>query len=94
MRARPAALEVAAAIAQIYSERIEDRVAAFDTRPRSAEEMHSWFDGTHPILGIEANSQVIAFASTFTYRPRDCYRGLPSFPFTPPARLGERAPGN
>ena len=38
MRARAAARGDAAAIAAIYNQGIEDRVATFETRPRSPEE--------------------------------------------------------
>jgi L-amino acid N-acyltransferase YncA len=37
LRARPAELEDAPAIAAIYSQGIEDRIATFETEPRSAE---------------------------------------------------------
>lgn len=76
MRARPAARSDAAAIAAIYNQGIEDRVATFETRPRSAAEIEGWFDGVHPIVVIEEGGRVIAFAATFVYRPRECYAGI------------------
>jgi phosphinothricin acetyltransferase len=66
----------AAAIAQIYNEGIEDRVATFETRPRSADDIRQWFDGIHPIVVVEDNGGIVAFASTSTYRPRECYAGI------------------
>lgn len=39
----------------------------------------SWLDGTHPVVVVEGAGEVIAFASTSTYRPRDCYRGIAEF---------------
>lgn len=66
----------AAAIAEIYNEGIEDRVATFETRLRAAEDVRQWFDGSHPIVVIEDAGKVIAFAATFTYRPRGCYDGV------------------
>jgi L-amino acid N-acyltransferase YncA len=69
----------AAAIARIYNEGIEERIATFETRPRTAADVESWFDGGHPIVVIEDGGDVIAFASTSTYRPRDCYAGIAEF---------------
>lgn len=63
-------------LAAIYNEGIEDRVATFETRPRSAEDIRGWFDERHPIVVVEEQGQIVAFASTSTYRPRDCYRGI------------------
>jgi L-amino acid N-acyltransferase YncA len=69
----------AAAIAQIYNQGIEDRVATFETRPRSLEDVHTWFDGTHPIVVVEDGDRLVAFASTSVYRPRACYAGIAEF---------------
>ncbi len=79
MRVRPASPADAEAIARIYNEGIEDRVATFETRPRFAEDVRGWFDGVHPIVVVEDAGGVIAFASTSTYRPRDCYAGIAEF---------------
>ncbi len=76
MHARPATLDDAAPIARIYNEGIADRVATFETRPRSAEDVRGWFDGVHPIVVVEEGSEVIAFAATSSYRPRQCYAGI------------------
>ena len=68
------------AIAQIYNEGIEDRVGTFETRPRSADDVRTWFDGVHPIVVVEAiDGRLVAFASTSTYRTRDCYAGIAEF---------------
>ncbi|HTB14723.1 MAG TPA: arsinothricin resistance N-acetyltransferase ArsN1 family A [Bryobacteraceae bacterium] len=66
----------AAFLAAIYNEGIEDRVATFETRPRSEEDVRGWFDGRHPVVVVEQEGQIVAFASTSTYRPRDCYAGI------------------
>ena len=76
---RPATPADAAAIAAIYNDGIADRVATFETRPRTAQDVLSWFDGTHPIVVVEEAGRVIAFASTSTYRPRECYAGVAEF---------------
>ena len=76
MFARAATPDDAEAIARIYNEGIQDRVATFETRARSAEDVRAWFDGVHPMIVIEDSKRVVAFASTSTYRPRECYAGI------------------
>jgi phosphinothricin acetyltransferase len=76
---RPATPTDAAIIARIYNEGIEERIATFETHLRGAEDIERWFDGVHPIVAVEEGGEVIAFASTSTYRPRDCYRGIAEF---------------
>ena len=64
---------------QIYNEGIADRVGTFETRPRSHDDVRVWFDGVHPIVVVEGDGQVVAFASTSTYRTRECYAGIAEF---------------
>lgn len=79
MIARAATRNDAAAVARIYNEGIEDRVATFETRLRSAADIEQWFDGVHPVVVVENDGEVIAFAATSTYRPRECYAGIADF---------------
>jgi phosphinothricin acetyltransferase len=80
VRARAAIPADAGAIARIYNEGIEDRIATFETRPRSAEDIASWFDGVHPVVVVEeAADQVVGFASCSSYRPRACYAKVAEF---------------
>jgi L-amino acid N-acyltransferase YncA len=79
MQTRPASLSDAAAIARIYNQGIHDRVATFETRHRSAADIEKWFDGRHPIVVVESDGEVVAFASTSTYRPRECYAGVAEY---------------
>ena len=67
------------AIAQIYNQGIEDRLGTFETRPRSDDDVRAWFDGVHPLVVVESNRQVVAFASTSAYRTRECYAGIAEF---------------
>ena len=76
MLAREAAARDAASIARIYNEGIEDRIATFEVRPRTIADIEEWFDGRHPIVVVEDGGDVIAFGSTSTYRPRECYAGI------------------
>src|SRR5438046_9518877 len=75
MTTRRATPEDSEAIAQIYNQGIEDRVATFETRRRTADDVRAWFDGAHPVVVVEEDGQVIAFGATFAYRPRDWYVG-------------------
>ncbi len=80
MKTRDAAVADASAIARIYNEGIDDRVATFETRHRTAEDVVQWLDGRHPVVVVEDDDgDVIAFAATSTYRPRDCYSGIAEF---------------
>ena len=79
MKSRLASAADAGAIARIYNEGIDDRVATFETRHRTAADVASWFDGVHPVVVVEQDGDVIAFASTSTYRPRECYAGIAEF---------------
>src|SRR5580704_13968482 len=72
-RAKP---EDAEAIARIYNEGIEDRVATFETRLRTAEDVLGWFDGVHPVVVVEDGGDILAFGATSSYRPRACYAGI------------------
>ena len=76
-RATPADAD---AIATIYNEGIEDGIATFETRPRTADDVRQWFGPRFPIVVIEnSGGDIIAFASTSEYRPRDCYAGIAEF---------------
>jgi L-amino acid N-acyltransferase YncA len=79
VRARSAVPEDAIAIARIYNQGIEERIATFETRARSAEEIRSWFGGVHPVVVVEEGDGVLAFAVTSGYRPRECYAGVAEF---------------
>src|SRR6266508_1385428 len=69
----------AGSIAHIYNEGIEDRIATFETRLRSAEDVAGWFDGVHPIVVAEDGGRIVGFASTSSYRPRECYAKIAQF---------------
>jgi L-amino acid N-acyltransferase YncA len=76
MQVRSATPNDALTIAKIYNQGIEDRVATFETHFRSAEDVLAWFDDVHPILVVEKDSEIIAFASSSAYSTRECYAGI------------------
>jgi L-amino acid N-acyltransferase YncA len=79
LAARPATPADAERIAQIYNEGIEDRVGTFETRPRTTDDVTKRFDGRHPVVVVEDGGEIVAFASTSTYRPREAYAGIAEF---------------
>ena len=79
MQSRAANLGDADAIARIYNEGIEERIATFETHPRTAGEIGNWFDGTYPVVVVEEEGAVISFANMSAYSTRECYRGVAEF---------------
>jgi phosphinothricin acetyltransferase len=78
--ARIARVSDAAAIATIYNEGIADRIATFETEPRTAEQITGWLTGRHPVVVVEnTGGAVVAFASSSIYRGRDCYAGIAAY---------------
>jgi L-amino acid N-acyltransferase YncA len=73
----------AEAVAQVYNEGIADRIATFETEPRSAQDRRAAIaaaahDG-YPFVVAETDGQVVGFASAGAYRSRPCYRGVGEF---------------
>ncbi len=73
LTARRATAEDAARITDIYNQGIHDRVATFETEPRTVDAVRGWFETGYPIVVVESGGKVIAWASTSSYRPRACY---------------------
>lgn len=69
----------AAAIERIYNQGIEDRVATFETQTRSENDIAKWFDTGRTTLVVEVDGKVLAYASAFIYRERECYSGVREF---------------
>jgi phosphinothricin acetyltransferase len=79
---RPATLKDAAAIADIYNQGILERIATFETEPRSVEQMEQWLrekEGHYPVIVAERHGEVLAWAGVGQYRPRACYDGIAEF---------------
>ena len=82
LNARTAKVSDAAAIAEIYNQGIEDRIATFDTEPRTAESIAAQLRGrapTHPAIVVERSGRVTGFAWAGEYRPRRAYAGVAEF---------------
>lgn len=77
---RPAVNADAPAIALIYNEGIRDRVATFETRERTPEDLLAWLgDPAHPVLVAQTGGEVLGWVAASTYRPRECYAGIGEF---------------
>jgi L-amino acid N-acyltransferase YncA len=79
LRARPAQTRDAAAIAEIYNQGIEDRIATFETEPRTPEAVESLLASRanrYPAVVVEDGDRVLGFAWTSEYRPREAYAGV------------------
>jgi phosphinothricin acetyltransferase len=80
LRTRTATIADAAAIAEIYNQGIADRIATFETEPRVAADIALWFAPRHIIVVAEnGKAGSVAFAASFPYSNRPCYRGIGEF---------------
>jgi phosphinothricin acetyltransferase len=78
---RPASLADAGAIAEIYNQGIEDRVATFETEPRTVTQVREHLAGMGNQVAVVAvrDGAVVGFAWTSAYRARACYAGVGEF---------------
>lgn len=80
LKVRPARREDAAAIAEIYNQGIEDRIATFETEPRAVADIEAWFDTALSIVVVEdVTGAVAGYAVAHPYADRCCYRGIGEF---------------
>ena len=78
--ARPATRGDASAIAEIYNQGIEDRMATFETEARTEKAILAWFDQAHAFVSVTAPSgEVVGYAVAHPYTDRCCYRGIGEF---------------
>jgi phosphinothricin acetyltransferase len=70
----------AAAIAAIYNQSIKDRLATFETEPRSPGQIHGWSTSGLPIVSPQvADGEIVGFSAAFAYADRFCYAGVAAF---------------
>ncbi|HEU4657584.1 MAG TPA: arsinothricin resistance N-acetyltransferase ArsN1 family A [Capillimicrobium sp.] len=66
----------AAAVARIYNEGIEDRIATFETQPRTPADLEARIAGGEPMIVAERSGAVVGFASVLPYSDRCAYQGI------------------
>ena len=72
----------AAAIASIYNEGIEDRIATFETEPRTPQAIAAQLVALadrYPAMVVEQDARVGGFAWAAEYRPRKAYKAVAEF---------------
>jgi L-amino acid N-acyltransferase YncA len=82
LRVRPAGASDAEAIAAIYNQGIEDRLATLETAARTAEDRRAWLaarDPRHPVLVAEEAGLVVGWASLNGFNPRPAYDAVADF---------------
>ncbi len=69
----------AAAIAIIYNQGIAERIATFETEPRTAAQIaaqQAEKGERFPTIVVERAGRIVAFAGASAYRSRPCYAGV------------------
>jgi L-amino acid N-acyltransferase YncA len=69
----------APAIAHIYNEGIEERIATFETEPRSISQIEAQLaekGDRYPTIVVQRSHDVVAWAGAGPYRPREAYAGV------------------
>jgi phosphinothricin acetyltransferase len=76
MIVRNATTSDANAVSAIYNEGIEDRLATFETQPRSPGDVLAWMDDGLPFLVAERSGEIAGFARVSPYSDRCVYQGV------------------
>jgi L-amino acid N-acyltransferase len=73
---RKATLDDLGQITEIYNDAIQKTTATFDTEPKTQEEQEKWFaehDARHPVLVVDEDGLIIAWASLSQWSDRCAY---------------------
>jgi phosphinothricin acetyltransferase len=79
MTVRSATPPDAAAIAAIYNQGIAERIATFETEPRTIAQIAAQLTekgDRFPTIVVECEGRIVAFAGAGPYRSRPCYAGV------------------
>jgi phosphinothricin acetyltransferase len=78
-RVRLATRSDAPAIAEIYNQGIAERIATFETAPRSAQDIETQLGqkgDRYPTVVVERDGRIVAWAGAGPYRARPAYAGV------------------
>jgi L-amino acid N-acyltransferase YncA len=73
---RPARRDDLGAVAEIYSAGIAERVATFETNPRTEADISSWAEDGRPFIVAEDGGGVVGWARAGFYSDRCVYQGV------------------
>ena len=73
---RPAENRDLKSVVEIYNVGIAERVATFETEPRTIEDISGWVDDGQPFIVAIDNEQVVGWARAGGYSDRCVYRGV------------------
>src|SRR5689334_6702953 len=79
LAARLARLYDAPSITRIYNQGIEERIATFETEPRSVEQIEAQLGekgDRYPTVVVERDGEIVAWSGFGAYRSRPCYAGV------------------
>jgi phosphinothricin acetyltransferase len=83
VRIRDAEASDAGAVARIYNQGIEDRLATLETELRTAEERAQWLAGNgerHPVLvAVDPDGGIVGWGSLNLFNPRPAYAHVADF---------------
>jgi L-amino acid N-acyltransferase YncA len=73
---RPAKLDDLDDIVAAYNAGIEDRVATFETKPRTTDDIASWLNDQQPLIVADHSGRVLGWARAGAYSDRCVYQGV------------------
>lgn len=79
---RPAQAADLADVVEIYNAGIAERVATFETRPRTTHDVSSWVEDGQPFIVVIDNRHVVGWARAGAYSDRCVYGASASTPST------------
>jgi L-amino acid N-acyltransferase YncA len=73
---RPAQAHDLGRVAEIYNAGIAERIATFETAPRTVEDIASWVNDGQPFIVAIDDEQVVGWARAGAYSDRCVYQGV------------------
>ena len=79
VQTRKALISDLESISRIYNQGISDRIATFESEHKTAKELEPWLGSGFPVVVAVDKGEVVAFAASFPYSSRLCYKGIGEF---------------